>query len=542
MNDFSLQTLQDRKELKAASKAASLDALQVRIARRQKIVRARKHLIDFTEFMMPDKVDPDNVAKSRYEAMFFHRGIADALEKVACGEINKMILNAPPRHGKSELSSRKLPAWFVGNDPYRSTILGAYNQPFSEDMGRAVRATMQDPRYLEVFPDAVLRKGSQASDRMETVDGGMLAFVGRGGSVTGRGGDLIILDDPIKNRKEADSATIRDDLWKWFNDDIMSRMMSDLGSILILQTRWHHDDIVGRLTDPKNPHFNEEEAKQWKIINFPAIALDSDPLGREPGEALWPERFGLKYLNGFKQRNSRGFHSLYQQTPSPEDGDIFTKDMIEYYGRDDAPNMTQLKVYIASDHAVSENQRNDKTCIVVIGVDKDDVIWVLDVWWKKAKSDVVVKAMIKLMKQYKPLKWWAEGGHISKAIGPFLKQQMKNARVYARIEEKHPSADKESRAQSIVGRMSMGGMVKFPKYKWWMADAEDELLKFPNAAHDDFPDALALIGLGLDKMLSGKGDDKPKEDVPQVGTLAWIKYDAAYRKRKTGFNMAHGGM
>jgi predicted phage terminase large subunit-like protein len=299
---------------------------------------------------------------------------------------------------------------------------------------------------------------------------------------------------------------------------------------------------VGRLTDPKNPHFNEHEARQWKIINFPAIAQEEDPLGRKPGEALWPERFGLDYLNGFKQRNPRGFYSLFQQSPSPDNGDLFTKDMIVKYDRKGTPALDQLRVYVASDHAVSEGQRNDKTCIIVVGVDRDDIVWVLDVWWQKAKSDVAVAAMIDVMKKYKPLKWWAEGGHISKSIGPFLKKQMRREKVYVTIDEKHPSADKQQRAQSIIGRMSMH-MVRFPKFRFWMADAEDELLKFPNAAHDDFVDALALVGLGLDKMLTGKGEGVRKTDVPAVGTFAWIKYDAAYRSRRSAKSGPfHGGM
>lgn len=507
----------------AATRRAALRLIKARAA--------KESLIGFTKFTMPDIEDPGDPEKSRYDDQYFHRALADALERVVRGELLRLIITFPPRHGKSELTSRRLPAWILGRDPYANIILATYNQPFAEDFGRKVREIVQSDTFRTVFPGVALAKGSAAADRLMTEEGGMAAFVGRKGSTTGRGADYLIIDDPIKDRNEANSATIREECWDWFNDTASTRLMSDTGAIIIILTRWHEDDLVGRLTDPTNSKFNAEEADNWKIINIPAIAGQDDILGRKAGEALWPERFGLPYLEGFRRRNPKGFASLYQQVPTPEDGDFFESHMVQTYRREDLPK--QLRIYAASDHAVGVKQENDKTCLLIIGVCDRGLIWLLDCWWKRAKTDVVVDAMIMLMKRWRPLTWWAENGHISKSIGPFLFKRMREEKVYVNVSEQTPSADKVTRAQSIQARMSMG-MVRFPMFEPWYEDAKAEMMKFPGGKHDDFVDTLAHVGLGLEKLLKApvKDEDKASRG-PAVGTLAWVKLSSDARKRQT---------
>lgn len=491
--------------------------------------KAREDLIAFTQFTMPDPEDPDNADLSRYDPQYFHRALARALQDVESGKIPRLIITFPPRHGKSELSSKRFPAWYIGRDPYRYVAVATYNQTFAEDFGKAVRATMLSPGYRQIFPGTNLRTGSKASDRLETEEGGALYFIGRGGTITGRGADLIIIDDPIKNSEEARSQLVRDQLWEWFQNDIKSRFMTDMGAMIIIQTRWHEDDLVGRLTDPTNPHYDALEAENWKIIDIPAIARDDDVLGRAAGEPLWPERFGLDYLENFKRANPKGFSALYQQRPTPEDGDFFTADMIKTYKAGDLPD--RLRIYAASDHAVGVKQENDCTCMLVVGVDDRGCIWLLDCWWRRAKTDVVVEQMITMMDRWKPLRWWAESGHISKSIGPFLMKRMAERRVYCHISEQVPSKDKSTRAQSIQGRMSMG-FVRFPMFEGWFEDAKQELLKFPEGRHDDFVDTLAHIGLGLDKIVNGTPQPVVESRGPRVGSLAWVKQSSEYRKRQ----------
>ena len=498
-----------------------------------RLLKARKAadgLIAFTKFTMPDIKEPGNAEKSRYDDQYFHRALGAALEEVEKGDIQRLIVTFPPRHGKSELTSRRFPAYLLGRDPYRHIIFATYNQPFAEDFGRKVRDIMQSKAYQTVFPETTLAKGSQASDRLATEEGGMAAFVGRKGSTTGRGADFLIIDDPLKDRQEADSATIRDECWSWFNDTASTRLMSDTGAIVIIMTRWHEDDLVGRLTDPANVHYNADEAANWKIINIPALAEENDILGRQLGEALWPSKFGAAYLNSFKRRNPRGFSALYQQRPTPEDGDFFQADMIRTYRREDLP--TNLRIYAASDHAVGIKQEHDKNCFLIVGVDTRDHIWLLDCWWRRAKTNVSVDAMLRLMKTWKPTTWWAESGHITKSIGPFLFQRMTEDKIYVHVSEQSTNhGDKMARAQPIQGRMSMG-MVHFPAFEPWFEDAKAELLKFPSAKHDDFVDALAHIGMGLSKLLSAAKPVVAEYDGPRIGSLAWVKHDASFRGRQ----------
>lgn len=519
--------------------AAQVAARQLSAARRLlKARQARDSLISFTEFTMPDIAKPEDPTLSRYDAQYFHKALAAALEEVEAGRILRLIVTFPPRHGKSELTSRRFPAWLVGRDPYRHIIFATYNQPFAEDYGRDVRGIMQSSEYATVFPNTVLEKGSAAANRLKTEQGAMLAFVGRGGSSTGRGADFLIIDDPLKDRAEASSQVTRDELWDWYNDTMSTRLMSDTGAIVIIMTRWHEDDLVGRLTDPTNPKFNAEEAETWKIINIPAIAGDDDVLGREPGAALWPERFGLPYLESFRRRNPVGFSALYQQQPTPQEGDFFKTDMLLGYRPEDLPK--GLRIYAASDHAVGTKQTNDYTCMLIVGVDSQSNVYLLDCWWKREKTDKVVEAMIALMKKWKPLVWWAEKGHISSSIGPFLFKRMREEKVYVSVVEQVPSADKMTRAQSIQGRASMG-MVKFPLIQAWCEPARQQCLKFPNTRHDDFVDALSHIGLGLDTMIRAPIDVEKKTG-PAVGTMAWVKADAAFRDRQRQLTITLGGM
>lgn len=529
------------KALAKVEAAPQVELLQQRRRAALKMLKAkeaRDSLITFTKFTMPDPIDPDNVERSRYDAQYFHLALADALERAEKGEYRRLIVTFPPRHGKSELASRRLPAWVVGRDPYRHTIFATYNQPFAEEFGKKTREVMNSAEYRLVFPSVRLAKGSQASDRLQTEQGGVLAFVGRGGSSTGRGADFLFIDDPLKDRKEADSPVIREECWKWLNDTLMSRLMTDTGVIVLIMTRWHEDDLVGRLTDERNPHFNAEEAAQWKIINIPAIAGENDALGRAPGEALWPERFGIDYLMGFKRRNPRGFSALYQQQPTPEDGIFFTADMIQLYQRETRPQ--SLRVYAASDHAVGTNQEHDRTCLLIVGIDDAGRIYILDTYWRRARSDVAVEAMIDMMAKWKPLIWWAESGHISKSIGPFLYRRMQERKVFCYVSEQTATNDKQVRAQSIRARMAMK-MVFFPEGTAWVQDAKNELLKFPAGRFDDFVDALAHIGMGLERIIAAAAPTT-EDKGPKTGTMAWVKADAAYQNRKRMVFQNLGGM
>jgi predicted phage terminase large subunit-like protein len=520
---------------------AKLSAIEKKIAaaKRAKLaLESRDDFLKFVKLTMPDIEDPENVDLSTFRDAKHHRALAKVLEKVEKGHIPRLIVTLPPRHGKTELISRRFIPWLLGRAPYRNIIFATYNEPFSQDIGSDCRNIMQSPGFKQVFPKFRFRMGGLSKEKLQAAEGGMAAFVGRGGSITGRGADILIIDDPIKDSEEAQSPTLRAKLWDWFTQVAMTRLMTKFACVVVVHTRWHEDDLIGRITDPSNPCYSEDEAAKWKIINLPAIAKDNDPLGRAPGEALWPERFDLEFLNAAKQLDSKGFSALYQQQPTPEDGDLFRADWICTYEKSRLPS--DLRIYAASDHAIgTDKTRNDSTVMIVGGVDQYGDLYILDVWWEKAGSDKQVEAMLRLAKQWKPLLWFAEKGHISKAIGPFLRKRMQEERTYFTVEEVTPVTNKVQRAQSIMGRMSMK-KVKFPKHAHWFMDARDELLKFPNARHDDFVDALAWLGRAVDRMAMPTST-RPANDEPRYGTLGWLKADAAHREKQNKLQAALRG-
>lgn len=485
------------------------------------ILKSRTDLISFAQYMRPDMTALDDASRSAYMVSRHHDYIAKKLEALERGEIKRLIISCPPRHGKSELAQKTFVPWCMGRNPSWHVITATYNSTFAEDFGRAVRGMIDDPRYQNVFPGVALQDGAKSVGRIETQKGAVATFVGRGGSLTGRGGHLIVVDDPLKDRTEADSPTTRNSLWTWWTQVLSTRLMTEDGRILIIMTRWHDDDIVGRLTDPNNAHYNKREAARWTVINLPALAEPGDPLGREKNEPLWPQRFSTTYLAQVRNSDARGFSALYQGRPSPDEGLFFhPKDIVEYQSMKDIPQ--PVTMFAASDHAVSTQQWADKSAMLMFAVDADDHIWLHpDTILDKLNSEQTVERMLGLMERHRPLFWWAETGHITKSIGPFLRKRMIEKRVYSALVELAPVKDKQTRAQSIKGRMSMG-MVHFPAWAPWYEEARHQILTFPAGSNDDFVDALSMVGLGLALQRTRK-TRQTTSTAPKEGTLGWLK-------------------
>jgi predicted phage terminase large subunit-like protein len=502
-------------------------------------IKARDELIEFVRLMMPDPNDADNVLVSRYAEQHFHKLLAEALEQLERGEMPRLIIVMPPRHGKSQLASWAFGAWYMGRNPYNSLILASYNDELAAEAGSKVREYMLSPMYAQVFPNCHLRKGSKAVDRLQTLEGGIAAFTGVMGTITGRGGDVLIVDDPMKGSADADSQGQRDKVWKWFSTDLMSRMMTDMGACIVIMTRWHEDDIVGRLTDPLNPFYSKEEAATWKILHLTALAEDHDVLRRPKDEPLWPERHNQKRLFAMRRLNPRGFNANYQGRPTPEEGAFFLRNWLVPYQLKDLPK--NLRMYCASDHAVGLKQENDKTCLMACGVDEDDNMWIMpDLFWSRAGTEIVVERMVDMMDLHKPLIWWGENDHIFKSIGPFLFKRMNERKTYCTVEKVSAAKDKRTRAQAIRGRMAMG-KVRFPTFAPWWNEALDELLKFDRAAHDDFVDPLAHLGMGIGRLVRASKIPDPRRHEPASGTFAWIKWAAEYEKEEKKLREDVGG-
>ena len=503
------------------------------LERKKAIIKARAGMIAFSRYMSPDPDDRADPRLSAYEDVRHHRVIAAALEEVEAGRIKRLMISCPPRHGKTKLASINFSAWYAGRNPMKSVVFATYSDKFAQDTGGAVKTLIQSPLYAHLFPNFRLAYGGAANDRLRIAGGGDMFFVGVGGALTGRGGDVNILDDPIKNRQEADSIVVRDKLWNWYNSVLRYRMMTQDAALVIIATRWNEDDIIGRHIDPTNPYFNQEEAESWRIINLPALAEEDDPLGRELDQPLWPARFDTAFLLEQRRADARGFTALYQGRPTPAEGAFFKSDFIRTYNKmSDLPHADAMRYYGASDFAVATKQENDKSCHLIVGVDENDNIWIMpDLVWSRMPSDMSINAVIHLMSKYRPMMWWAEKGVIAKSIGPFLRKRMLEKRVFCSIDEIAPIADKLARAQSINARMSMG-RVYFPRFARWFADARDQLLKFPHSGFDDFVDTLSLIGLGLMKQIPAKMKPKAMPDGAPMFTLAWVKENTKRAERE----------
>lgn len=488
------------------------------LERQKRVLEARERLLTYTRFTMPDPEAPNDVNRSRYQPEAYHEAVAAALEEVEQGKIAQLIFCMPPRHGKTELATKRFAAWVSGKHPEWDIAVASYSDTMAQDMGADTRAILTSPQHRQVFPGYRLRRGGNAKDNIQTDRGGRIVFVGRGGALTGRGMHLGLGDDLFKDHEEARSQTIRDQAWNWFTKVFMTRRMGRK-LVILTMTRWHSDDIIGRLTDPENPNYNEIEAKKWKIIRLPAIAEDDDPLGRPVGAPLWPARYGMDFLESQQRLDPLGFAALYQQRPTVADGTLFRRESINRYRPEDLP--TELRYYAASDHAVATKQRNDRSCFGKVGIDRYDNMYFVELFWRRVPPDQAVEAMLSMATgRTAPLVWWAEKGHISQSIGPFLRRLSLETQRYINIREVTPVGDKEQRAQSFAARVAMG-KVFFPHGHEWDR-AIEELLAFPSGLHDDFVDMCSLLGLGLRAQVGARPAPVQKSQ-PAFGTLDWVK-------------------
>lgn len=512
---------------------------QVLVLRREAKAReARERFMPFIKYTSPDPEAPNDPDRSSYKNARHHDATARVIEEVVKGNIPFLILVEPPRHGKSEQVSRKLPAWYAGKFPRENVVVATYSDEFAADFGDNVRSIMNSAAYKQVFPEVRLARGGGAKDRLKTTAGGLLFFVGRGGALTGRGAHILIIDDLIKDDVEAASLAVRNQAWNWLTRVALTRRQ---GRKLVIMTftRWHADDPIGRLTDPENPYYNREIAKRIKIIRMPAIAEEDDPLGRKPGEPLWPDgpdKFDLEFLKEQQSLDALGFSALYQGRPSVLDGDLFKRENVNYYRPEQLPE--NLRKYCASDHALGQKERNDPSLLVAAGIDAQSNVYILDCYWRKRPTDQVVEAMIDMAQAHEPVLWAAGRDHIIKSIGPFLRKRMYERNVYFPIREMPTVGDKVAGAQSIAGRFAMG-KVYWPHGKPWVERAVNELLAFPNGLHDEWPDVLGIFGRLLQTMVRAS-KPAPKSVGPAFGTLAWMKKQDKWAQERAAEKAAGG--
>lgn len=526
------------------------------------VKEARESLKAFISLMMPDPDHPDDTARTRYQETPQGDYLCKIIEETAAGKRRRTGVSMPPQHGKTEHLAKMGVAWLIGRDPRAPIIIATYNEIRAGELGEEVLTYLNSPVYRQIFPEVELAKGSKSKTSMRTTAGGRIVFTGKGGTITGRSAKYFIIDDPIKDDEEAQSDDLREKLWKWFFSVAYSRG-SNKTAIIVLHTRWHEDDLLGRLCDAEHPERDGRFrgiSKDWTYINIPGVVTDKaqakelglklkrplsesviEQFGDQPMAALWERERDLDHFAQWRRGDARTFDALVMGKPSPDEGVYFMQDWLVEYEPHELPMESELRFFGASDHAVSEKQGRDYTVLGCVGVDEDDNIWVLpDVVWERMETDRTVEEMLLQFKTHRPGLWWMEDELISKSFGPFLKQRMLEERVYTTLAPARPTKDKQTRARAIQGRMAMK-KVRFPRSAPWWARAKAQILRFPNAANDDFVDWLSHIGQGLLRLRGPSPVTQEEDNVVRVGSIEWILRSSERKARKERRKRAAAG-
>lgn len=429
--------------------------------------------------------------------------LCDALERVSRGEIRFLLVEEPPRHSKSLHVSQLFPAYVVGVDPDTPVIVASYSGDLATDHGRETRNIIDGDRYKNVFSTR-LAPDSAAKGKWNTVveeDGrlknrkGAYNAAGVGGSITGKGAKFFIIDDPHKDRKEADSEVVRQSVWDWYRSVARTRLTPD-GAIIVTHTRWHEDDLIGRLTTGKETkeqwvdYFeflkNGLGDAKWVRLTLRAIATD-DEAYRKRGEALWPNRYPLAELDDIKATlGPYEWSALYQQHPVDEGNREFKAAWFKKRTYADLEKTTTRK-FATIDSALTARESSDYTGVTRNYVNTNNE-WHFRTERYRLDGKAIIDLIFKLHEEGFE-KIGVEEGAFMHVIDPFLKEEMVIRGIFPNVVPlKHNNTMKEVRIRGLVPRYSLGKIFHLEDA---CQELEDELLAFPKGSHDDCADSAA---------------------------------------------------
>lgn len=471
--------------------------------------------------------------------------LARALQAVADGEISRLMVFMPPRHGKSLLVSRRFPAYYLRRHPSRWVGLASYEATLAQDFSRTARDAF-------VMDGGQLRGDSKAVDLWQTTQGGGMWAVGVGGALTGKGGDLLVIDDPIKNDEEAASATIREKHKSWYDATFSTREEPD-GSVVIVQTRWNEEDLSGYLLAKE-----ELEPEGWVVLNLPAIAEGAKPRfpetcsvvpdWRSEGQALCPERYDESALAKIKNRVGSYFWSaLYQQRPTPVEGGTFKRTWWRYY--QERPLLDDFSFICQSwDMSFKDTDSSDFVVGQVWGLKGPD-IYLLDQFRQRMDFPTTVRAVRELSRL------WPQ------AVVKYVEEKANGAAVIQTLQQRlpglvaiNPEGGKESRAAAVAPLVEAQNVyLPPPALAPWVTDFVEECAGFPNGANDDQVDAMSQALTKLGPMANAFDQQKkpaPKRHEDTVGPTdfgtgkpadpIWQRFEDQMRKqRSTGRPRRH---
>lgn len=404
-------------------------------------------------------------------------------EKVSKGEIKKLMVFVPPRHGKSEQLTIRYPVYELEREPSKRIVIAAYNATLAEKFSRKTRTMIRSRNNVP------LNMERQSVGDWETKAEGGLRAVGVGGGITGMGANLIVIDDPVKSREEAESKTVREGTWNWFTDDLYTRQEPGCGMILQM-TRWHHDDLAGRILAHQNSgDFGTDN--EWVVISLPAICMGDDPLDypekREIGQALCRDRYDEKALLDLKNTLGSSFEALFQQRPTPDSGEVFKREWFEK----SVNQFPKGKLTQVWDTAFELGERNDYSAMVEGMLSEDGILYVCAMQNTRMEFPELTRQMAFQMAR-------GDKGYgvdvcvEDKATGKPARQTLRREGIPV-IEIPAGTKDKLARAKSITN-FCESGMVRFVNTNGnCNADLLEQLLHFPNGIHDDLADAFVHL-------------------------------------------------
>lgn len=428
-----------------------------------------------------------------YDRRWFHTLIADKCQQLLEGTLgtDRLMIFVPPQHGKSEIVSRKFPAWALGKIPLLKIVGSSYSADLAEQFSRSIQRTIDSSEYGEVFPNTFLNNQHVTHDKkrgwvrkvdmFETVGfGGFYKAVGVGGSLTGTPADIGIIDDPVKDKQEVYSPTIRERIWDWYTDVFLTRLHNNSKQLLIM-TRWHEDDLAGRLL--------EREPSKWTVVRIPAIKEDDllpeDP--REIGEALWEEMHSLESMMEVEERSPRTFAALYQQRPSIAGGNIIKR---EWFGHIKVADFKRIydgePIVFFLDTAYTDKTENDPSGIIATCKIGNDM------YVTNAKK-VLMKFpdLIRFVPQYAKENGYSPRSSIRiepKANGISVVDQLKEVTGLNIVRTPSPTDSKETRLYAASPTIEAGRVILVDGA--WNEAFVDEVCGFPAKPHDEFVDTL----------------------------------------------------
>jgi predicted phage terminase large subunit-like protein len=456
------------------------DAALELLARR----KARETFTEYCRYRLPD----DMVLAPHHELL------TKALDEVEKGDCDRLLVMMPPGSAKSTYGSVYFPEYFAGRNPQLSIIAASHTAELAERFGRRVRNGVDDVQFKNLF-NVTLAADSTAAGRWGTSHGGEYTAVGVGGSITGRRGDLIVVDDPVRSREDADSDRVREKTWEWWTNDLLTRLKPG-GRIVVIMTRWHEDDLAGRLL--------EREPQRWKVIKLPMIASENDPLGREPGERLWKEWFTDAMVQQ-AQSDPRSWISLYQQEPRPLEGAEFKRSWISRYNV--APKKMNKVILVdpagdPSKNSTNKRKKSDRTVMWVVGLASDGNAYLLDGVIDRLGLTQRADKLFELHKKHKPMQVRYERYGMMGDIA-HIQHEMEQRQYRFKIHEVAGAVEKNARIRRLIpwfegGRMWFPQQMKYIDQKEVEHDLVQELIDveyatFPVGRFDDGMDALARL-------------------------------------------------